>query len=130
MCLHLANEEVFGFLEARCYLTKISLNVLLLFLKTLNILLNLIDTNLQSIILCILVIHSQEFLIVLLEIVLPLFVRELILSYLDKILMLWLFLLLTSDHISTLNHFACAFSQELPGEEPPQQDERTKLGLF
>ena len=114
--LHLANEEVFGFLEAGCYLSQINLDFLLLLLETLNVLFDLIDTYLESIVLCILIIHSQQFLIVLLEVILPLFVQKLTLSDFDKVLLIYFFLLLASDNIAALNHFAGTLAEQFSCE--------------
>lgn len=55
--VHLAHQEVLGFLEARGNLSEVSLNVLLLLLQTLNVLFHLIDTDLEAVVLRILIIH-------------------------------------------------------------------------
>ena len=114
--LHLANEEVFGFLETGCYLSQINLDLLLLLLETLNVLFNLIDTYLESIVLSILIIHCQQFLIVLLKIILPLFVQKLTLSDFDKVLLIDFFLLFAADNIAALDHFAGTLAEQLSCE--------------
>lgn len=102
-------------------------DMVLLLLKSFDILSYLIDTNLKSIILCILIVHSQQSLVVLLEVVLPLLVLELILSNFQSVTLTLRFSLFSSDQVSTLNHFTGIFSQNFPCEKSSQQNESSQF---
>lgn len=117
-------------LKALGYLVEALVYLGLLICQVLYILTHLVKTDLQSIILSILIVHGQQQLIVLLEVILPFLVLKLILSYLDAVLPLLSLLLLASYHIPALDHPARVVSQDLPGEEPSEQDERPQLGLL
>ena len=113
LCLIIINSNIF----------KVLVDSILLVIQSFNVLSQLINTDLQSVVLCILIVHCQKTLIILLKVTLILFVEKLVLSNLDSILVTWIFLFFSSDDISALNHFACIFSQYLPREKSSKQNE-------
>ena len=53
---------------------------LLLFLQALDILSHLVNSDLQTVVLSILVVHGKQALVILLKVILPLFVQKLVLT--------------------------------------------------
>ena len=85
MRLHTVKKEMLGILEALCDQLETFVDLVLLFLKAFDVLSNLVDTNLKPVVLSILIVHRQQPLVVLLEIILPFLVEQLVLSDLNPV---------------------------------------------
>ena len=77
---HLSDQEFFRLVKALRNELQTAVYLHLLVLEALDVLPNLVDSYLKAVVLGVLVIHCQQALIVLLEVVLPFFVEQLVLT--------------------------------------------------
>lgn len=102
----------------------------MLLVQGVDVLAQLVDSDLQSVVLRVLVCHRHQLLVVLLELAEVLLVEELVLPDFEFVLLRDVLALLSQDNVTALYHTASVGPELLSGKKPSEKDESTVLRVF